>query len=418
LNSKVWAIVAIVLLIVGFAGGYFSGMAAVPAKPAETVTVTETATTTVTQPATAAEPIKIGVLLELSGDLGPIGQRMLLGAKLAAQQINEQGGFGGRKVQLFIEDGETDTNKAVEAVKKLVEVQGVRIIVGPMISPSTLAVAKYVNDRKVVCISPSATAAKISELGDDYIFRVVGSDAFQSQALIDLIKQGGYEKIATFVVNNDYGIGFEEAFVKEFGDKVVVTIRYDAAKGDYRTELEQVKASGAEAVMFVGYPQSGTTIFRQALDMGLDNIAWFAAEGIAEKVMFKDPKAAEFMAKVAMVGTKPASPTGYAHDLFVKRHREVFGKDPDLYADYTYDATMLAIMAVAQAKSYSGEDIRAALKDVSTRYVGATGYKVFDENGDPMFFDYEVWKVVKTAEGYDFAIIGRWNAATGLVLKE
>ena len=47
MNSKVWAIVAIVLLIVGFAGGYFSGMAAVPAKPAETVTVTETATTTV-----------------------------------------------------------------------------------------------------------------------------------------------------------------------------------------------------------------------------------------------------------------------------------------------------------------------------------------------------------------------------------
>ncbi len=406
IKKKILMLVAVILLVAAFGAGCAEKQA-----PSETPSEKPTPSEQPPQP----EVIKIGVLLDLSGDLGAIGQKMKLGAELAQKEFDSLGGIGGKKIELVVEDAATDPAKAVEAMKKLVEVEGVKVVVGPMTSSETLAVAKYVNDRNVVIISPSATAGKITELGDDYVFRTVGSDDLQAAALLDLMKSRGYSKIATFVIANDYGIGFEDYFKKYVPEMVALSIRYDPQKGDYRTELQQVKDAGVDAIIFVGYVDSGKVVFRQAADLGLDEIDWLSSEGIAENVMFEDAKTADFMAKVEMIGTKPSS-TGFTYEKFAEKHRQAFGSDPDLFSDYTYDATMLAILAAGTAPSYDGPQIREALKKVSEWYNGATGYKLFDENGDPAFYTYNVWKVVKTDTGFKYEIIGHWAPATGLEL--
>ncbi len=78
------------------------------------------------------DTIKIGIVLELSGELAPMGEKMLNGARMAVDEINAAGGVLGKDVELIEEDGGTDPDKGFDRVKKLVEINGVQVIVGPM----------------------------------------------------------------------------------------------------------------------------------------------------------------------------------------------------------------------------------------------------------------------------------------------
>ena len=353
--------------------------------------------------------IKIGCILSLSGDLGPMGQEILKGVKLAVEEVNARGGIRGRPIKLIVEDDETSDQKAVEVAKKLVEVDGVQVIIGPMPSGSLRAIGEYVNEKKVVTISPTATAPYITTLfPDDYVFRTVGSDTLQGKALADIIAKRGYKRVVTLVLNSPYGVGIEEEAKKIISDRIVLSIRYDPSKMDFRSELEQVKAANPDCVLFVGYYQSGKVMFRQALELGLQSITWVCAEGVYGEPMFEDPMAAEFMS-IACIGTRPVAPIGSpSYELFAEKFKEKYCEEPPMYADTAYDATMMAIMAIAYCGNYSGPAIREALKIISQTYMGATGYKIFDENGDQYLQTYEIWGVVKEDGKYKFVNIGYW----------
>jgi branched-chain amino acid transport system substrate-binding protein len=367
-----------------------------------------------------AGEIKIGVMLPLSGELGSIGSRMLKGALLAAKIINDTGGINGNYIKIIAEDTLALPEKAIEAAKKLIEIEGVKVIIGPATSTEVLAISKYVNDREVVLISMSATAEKISELGDDYVFRVVASDVMQTQAIASIIEEMKYKKIVTFVVANDYGIGLEEGLKKLLGGKIALSIRYDPAKGDYRTELMQVSSINPDAIFYALWVESGIIVFKQALDMGLENIPTLGSEGMADVAFFKDEKAAEYILKTGLTGSKPSSPKGtLGYNIFYEEYKKYFKEEPGLYCDYTYDATMLAALSIAKASAYNGYEIKKALESTSKYYIGATGHKAFDKNGDIILAEYDIWKVSKSIDGeYFFNIIGSWNTVQGLLMKK
>jgi ABC-type branched-subunit amino acid transport system substrate-binding protein len=323
------------------------------------------------------ETAQIGVMMCLSGDLGPVGPGLVEGVELAAWDANREERIN---VSLIIEDTATSADKAVEVGTKLIDIDGVQVIVGPMMSPSVLSLAEKANDNKVVLISPSGTAASISDAGD-YIFRVCPSDDLQGRALADLADAKEYTKVATLVVNNDYGVGLEDTFEAEFSGEVTSTVRFESGKADYRTELETIKGDSPEAVMIVAYPESATVILKQAMELNLGT-DWIAAEGIADPVMLERPEIIPELEK--MLFTKPVSPKDLAsYQDFLELFHEKYGddKDPGIYAEYAYDATNLAIEAIIDAGN-DGEKIKDALYEIGDGYEGASGIKTFDENGD------------------------------------
>ncbi|MEM4165501.1 MAG: ABC transporter substrate-binding protein [Nitrososphaerales archaeon] len=397
-----------------------------PVTQTATSTVTRTVTATATAPAGLPEKVKIGVLLPLSGELGAIGQRMLYGAHIAAKIVNDSGGIGGRPVQIVAEDTAAVPDKALDAVKKLIEVQGVQVIVGPATSVEVATIAKYLNDRKVPAISMSATAAALSNLakqyGDTYFWRVVGSDSIQARAIADIMKQKDFKRIVTFVVSNDYGIGMEQMILSQPGikERHVLAIRYDPTKGDYRTELEQVKAANPDVIFYALWVESGKIVFRQALDLGLDKIPTMGGEGMADEAFFEDPRAAEYMVKTGLFGTRPTyDPKTYSYQVFYNMHQKLYGAEPSLFADYTYDATMVAILAVGHAGAYEGAKIKNALALTGQYYIGATGMKALDPStGDLLSQDYLIWRV-ELKDGkptYNFNY-GSWSLGAGVVWK-
>ncbi len=353
-----------------------------------------------------AETIKIGVLLDLTGDLGSMGVRILNGARLAADEINAAGGVLGKQVELVEEDGATDPATGFDRVKKMVSVDGVEVITGPMITGASLLSIPYADEQDVPLITPSATGIQLSEEeGTEWFFRTCLRDDAQGMVLADIIADEGYTKLATIVLDNTYGKGLETAVVERLDEvgwqgEHVISIHYDEGTKDYRTELQQIKDSGPDVVFACTYCDDGIVVFKQALDIGLDEIAWLGCDGNYGSGLFADPKSAEFMEKAFVAATRTVG-AGSKYDEFSAAYELAYGEAPQVYCDTMYDAVWSAANGIEAAGVYDGEAIRVALTELE--FEGATGPISFNELGDRTSGLFEIWEVVEdptTETGY------------------
>ncbi len=350
-----------------------------------------------------AGTVKLGVVLSTTGDLGPMGTDMMKAAELAVKEINDAGGLLGKQVELIKEDDNTNAQKALERVKKMVEVDGVQFMVGGMISGAAMAIGPYAQQKGVIVVSPSATSPDIAKQPwKEWLFRTTPDDAFQGAVLADYVKEKGYTKLATMVQDNPYGVGLEKALVdslnaKGWTGKQVASVHFDPTKKDYRTELDQIKSANPDVILAVTYADDGIIVFKQASEMGLGNIAWLGCDGNYGDGMFADPTAAAFMANSIVAGTRAAGVTGTAHDKFLAAYKAYAGKDASVYTDTVYDAIKLIAAGIKAAGKTDPAAVKAEMLKIGKNYDGASGTITFNTTGDRVSGDFELWKVVKDA---------------------
>lgn len=359
----------------------------------------------VTGPA-LAQDVKIGALLPLTGDLQSYGEANLNAVRLAEGQINEAGGVNGAPITIVVADTQTSPVAGVDAAQKLVNVDNVQGIVGPMGSGVTIPVTTSVTGRVgVVTISPSATSPTITTLDDNgYLFRTAPSDSFQGEALAKLVKSKGTQNVSIIYVNNDYGEGLANAFEENFtklGGTVSAKVAFEQGQPSYRGEVQRADQGDAEALIVIAYPESGLVILRQALEGGnFDNFIF--TDGMKDPTIVQQI-GAEFLE--GAYGTMAAAADSPQLAAFTEAYSAQYGQ-PLAYADGAYDAVMLLALAAAKAGSDDRQAIRDALPEVANppgevvgpgefakaleliaagediNYEGAAGSQDFDENGD------------------------------------
>ena len=94
------------------------------------------------------EALKIGFLADFSGPLAEFGPEIQTGVELAIKHINDAGGVNGKDVTFVTGDTQVDATQGVEEARRLVEIEGVHAIVGPLSSTVTIAVAERERDRR------------------------------------------------------------------------------------------------------------------------------------------------------------------------------------------------------------------------------------------------------------------------------
>ncbi|OPY53519.1 MAG: Receptor family ligand binding region [Methanosaeta sp. PtaU1.Bin112] len=368
--------------------------------------------------------VKIGVLQSLTGDLGAYGGPMSDGMKLAAKQINENGGLLGKKLELLVEDDQTNNVASVDAANKLVKVDRVPAIVGDTGSGQSMSIIDITTGNGVLQISSSNTGTEFTTYKDnDLYFRTAPSDTLQGSAMANLAEQRGYKTVSTIVINNPYGVGFEEVFVKAFeanGGKILEKIRYDPSQSIFDSEVQKIAASKPDFVMMVSYPETGSLILRTAYEKGaLTGTTWLLSEGL------KSDNLAELAGKNApggyiVAGLQGLAPDenagGKAYDAFRSLYKAEYGKEPGIYCTNSYDALAVLALAIEQGKTATGRsiadnlrlvanppgvevsDLKEALnliregKDIN--YQGTSGDIIFDENGD-VSGSYTVWTIAQ-----------------------
>ncbi len=335
-----------------------------------------------TTAAPAEGSIKIGVLQSLTGDLGAYGGPMSDGMKLAAKQINENGGLLGKKLELLVEDDQTNNVAAVDAANKLVKVDKVPAIVGDTGSGQSMSIIDITTKSGVLQISSSNTGTEFTTYNDsDLYFRTAPSDTLQGTAMARLAKERGYKTVSTIVINNPYGVGFEEVFVKAFeadGGKVLERIRYDPSQTIFDSEVQKIAASSPQFVMMVSYPETGSLILRTAYEKGtLTNTPWLLSEGLkAENLAELAGK--DSTGKYIVAGLQGLAPDenagGAAYDAFRALYKAEYGKEPGIYCTNSYDALAVVALAIEQAKSATGRAIADNIRSVAN----APGVEVSD----------------------------------------
>jgi len=381
-----------------------------------------TATGTATEGNAMEGSIKIGVLQSLTGDLGSYGGPMSDAMKLAAKQINDNGGLLGKKLELLVEDDQTNNVAAVDAANKLVKVDKVPAIVGDTGSGQSMSIIDITTKNGVLQISSSNTGTEFTTYNDsDLYFRTAPSDTLQGSAMAKLAKERGYKNVSTVVINNPYGVGFEEVFVKAFeadGGKVLEKIRYDPSQTVFDSEVQKLAASKPQFIMMVSYPETGSLILRTAYEKGaLTGTPWLLSEGLKAdnlaELAGKDSSGRYIVA--GLQGLAPdENAGGKAYDAFRKEYKAEYGKEPGIYCTNSYDALAVVALAIEQGKSATGRAIAENIRSVANppgtevsnltealnliregkdiNYQGTSGEITFDEHGD-VSGSYTVWTI-------------------------
>jgi ABC-type branched-subunit amino acid transport system substrate-binding protein len=357
-------------------------------------------------------PIKIGCILCMTGALADMGHLIYQGATLAVDEVNADGGvLDGRELELVLEDSATDDATAFEAYKKLVEVTGVQVIVGPMISVAVMSSGAYAESMEVPMVSPSATSPAIgNQTWTRWALRTCTMDDLQGGIMADIIIDEGYDTAAILVQDTQYGIGIElvvTEILEDAGVEIVESIRYDESKLDYLTELNAIKDADPDVIVQVGYHTDSAVVYEQAGSLGLGTKVWLVAEGVVGMKAETYPAAAAFMAATDLRGcTLAPEPDEPAYVSFVVRYESQFGESPGVYCDTVYDAVKLIALAIEEAGEYDGARIKTELYRVDDEYSGASGPITFASNGDRVSATYGIWRLVETAPGeYEYSII-------------
>ena len=329
-----------------------------------------------------AADFKIGVVSPMTGATATFGQENVNGIKLAYEKLKKA---KGTKFDLIIEDDKSEAIESTNATRKLISVDKVSIMIGAPTSSLALASAPIVQEAKIPFITPTATNAKVTQVGN-FITRACFTDDFQGVVMakfaVNTLKK---TKGLTLIENtSDYSKGLAKAFGDEFtklGGTMVNTeeLTYAAKDTDFQSLLRKVKRANPDFVFIPGYYVEVGLIIKQARALGI-NIPFLGGDG------WDSPKLFE-IAGEAVKGSYISN--HFAPDdkspvvqNFVKEYEKTYGTKPGSFAALGYDSLGIVADAMKRAKSLKPTDIRDAL--VATKnYQGITGTITFDENRNP-----------------------------------
>jgi branched-chain amino acid transport system substrate-binding protein len=329
------------------------------------------------------EPIKMGTVLRLTiGAEHGIPSRR--GVEMAVDEVNKAGGINGRKVELIVEDEKDSPAAAVNAVQKLINVDKVVAIVGPMTSGSMMAAGKIADDAKVVAISPTATTPKLSGYGAS-LCRGCSRIDKQAEVLIDYVAKTWKPKtVGIFFSNEPYGKGCAELFGKFFekaGIKVVATESFNRGARDFKSELTKIKAANPDILFIPGYTPETAPAAAQARQLGM-NQKILGVYGDMDPVYIQlAGKAAEGHVIGGEYDEDYQTPK---NEAFKKNYEALVKKNNDpyniMFAALHYDAASL-ILEGMKKNGPTSEGIRKFIKEVKD-FDGVTGKLSFDDNND------------------------------------
>ncbi|TAK26924.1 MAG: ABC transporter substrate-binding protein [Chloroflexota bacterium] len=338
-------------------------------KPAESAKPSASASA----PAANKDPLKVGMILTLTGPQGSIGTKQQLGLQMALEEINAAGGIMGRKVELIERDDGGDPTKARTAAQELVEKNGVTLIIGTTISSPALAIMPYLTEQKVFLLgSHSADATNDPQ---KYPYAFTGSPLASLQAAvvakypIDVLKT---KKIAILAESSAYGNSMVPAYkqvLTDAGVQPVAVEQYPQGATDMTTQLTNLRKAGAEAILGGTLAADSVRIIKNLQSMGWEvpylgnsDLATTAVvEGAGLEAMKKvysyNQTQLSFSDKVQI----PAKTKEFAAKLSKKLNQSPL-KESILQPSLYYDLGYMLKWAVEKAQSTEGPKVAAVLE--------------------------------------------------------
>ncbi|MFH1650449.1 MAG: ABC transporter substrate-binding protein [Candidatus Woesearchaeota archaeon] len=334
--------------------------------------------------------IKIGWIGPVSGQSAVLGMDSITAAEIAVQDVNANGGINGKTLTLIAEDDQYDTKKTISAYEKLVNIDGVKVIMISTYS-GVFALAERAKEDGVIIIDPLDCNELIASLNENVFCLATASETI-ADVIAESANTNQDNKIGILYWNNDQFMPYVASVLKErYSGEIVIKESYTASTKDFKTLLGKMISQNVDGIVLLGYDETGIAM-KQARELGFTGTFYTTgtitspslqevAEGNAEGTIFAFWDA-----------PKDVEPSKSFTEAFIasKGRPAIL----DLASYPTYDTVMAIAQAYKTAKSEKANDFASALLGVQDME-GVTGKVSFNENGGVLITE----KPFKLVEG-------------------
>ena len=333
--------------------------------------------------ASAADTIKVGIVLPLTGPQAKFGEIEKQSFDMALEEINGSGGIKGKKLEFIMEDdtGRPEVGRSV--VEKLITKDKVVMLGGGYSSSVTFGVAGVAQQNRVPFLVNTGSADKITEQGWDYIFRLNPPVSEYASGVETFLAEVVKPKDAVILHENSlFGTKGAKAFQQscdKLGIKVLMTEGYEHGGIDFKPVLVKVKELNPDLVYMISYIMDASLLMRQARELKLTPKLFVGgAAGFTLPEFDQNAgKAANFVVSATL--WHQVLPLPGAMDYF-NRFKAKYNKDTEYHGAEAYAAAYVIRDVLQRAKSFSPEDIKQALSETKLMTVfGPVKFTSYDK---------------------------------------
>ena len=353
----------------------------------------------------AADPIKIGSVLSITGPAASLGEPELKTLQLYVDDINKKGGVIGRPLQLVSYDDGSDASKANGFAKRLIDDDKVDIMSGGTTTGSTMSMVPLIEKAKIPFIS-LAGAVVVVEPVKKWVFKTSHTDRMAAEKVFEDMKKRGITKVALLSETSGFGQSGKkevEAVLGQYGITLVANETYGPKDTDVSPQLTKIKnTDGVQAVFVFGLGQGPAIVTKNYKQLGM-TLPLYQSHGVASGEFLKLagpaaegvrlPSPAQLIPG-KLADTDPQKPVVAAYDL---AYKAAYKEDSSSFGGYAYDALMIAVDAIKRAGSTDKAKVRDAIESTKA-YVGSSGITNMSAT-DHMGLDLSSFRLLEVKNG-------------------
>ncbi len=351
--------------------------------------------------AAAADTVKIGFNAPLTGFAAADGKSANIGAQLAVDQANAEGGINGKQIELVVYDDQASPKNSVPIANKLIGQDKVKIGISGSYSGATRAAAGVYQAAGIPYISAYAVHPDITRAGD-YVFRTSFVGEVQGRAGAKLVGETlGKKKVVLIVLKNDFGKSLANGFKEKaalFGITVAGEYEYSIKDRQFGPIVSKVKADAPEAIYATGYFFTAGPLVNQLRAAGV-TVPVIGQEGYdSQKFIEIAGAAAEGVVITTSLDRDSKSPETSG---FIAAFEKKAGYKADMVAASGHTAAKVAIAAMRKAGTDDPKAIRDAIASITLQ--ASTGKISFNKLGE-VRKDVQV-QVVRDGQWHHYSVI-------------
>lgn len=366
--------------------------------------------------ASESDVIEIGAYMPMTGANAASGLCELDGIRQALDEVNAAGGVNGKKLDLIVYDDAGTTEGATKAATRLIEEDGVQVILGSYQSPSILAVSELNEKAKVLQVGVG-TGTSWTNIGLNYTFRGTANGFLPIGTMMDEIIDMGFTSIALMCSENETGQSGRIAILdRAAADNIEIKadLTFQPGDTDFTGIVNKAMASGADTIALYGGDVECAMIIKQLRQNGYEDVL-FTVEGGASAVIFNVAGESANGLIFAAPYVVPATPDGAATPMMqevLKVHYENKGEMPFSDVFYRgYDQAMLVVEALKNCDDVtSGESITEAFRNISGVELLGGSFDFTGGTGDGLTVTSRYMILDGVVQAYDKAALEAWRS--------
>jgi branched-chain amino acid transport system substrate-binding protein len=312
--------------------------------------------------------ITVGTIQDLSGPLAGFGKQIRLGMMLRVDEINEQGGIGGRKLKLEVEDSGYDPRKAVLAAQKLVNQDKIFAMLGHLGTAQNNAAMPVQFEKNVINFFP-VTAAR--EMYDPfhklkYAFASTYYDQMLS-TLPTLVKEKGAKKVCTIYQDDEFGLEVvrgAEAGLKTIGMELAEKTSFKRGATDFSSQVARMKAANCDFVALGTIIRETIGTIAESRKTGFNPTFMGTSASYTDLIHKLGGKAMDGLYATMTVANPYLDDASQPVRLWANKYKTKFNEDPTVFSVYGY--LIVDIFGNAAAKAGANLNTDSFIKVMDT----------------------------------------------------